>query len=495
MPRFPANGAVPSGAAQRIFTNTVYLLAADIANKLLALAFFVIAARHLGVERFGVLSYAIAYVTTLGVFADLGLALYVTREVARRRGDAGQIVGDAITLRTSASVLVGMLVALSVFVVGLHTEARGIVAICSVLVVANGLFLLLAGVFQGFERNVYTALSRIVQTGLLVLGALLLMRLSPRTDYFTWLFVGTALASAVTAYLLMVRRVVRPVLRFDWRSSLAMLRSALPMGISAVLVTAYYWNGSVWLAAFAGERAVGVFAAPQRLVFGIAALGMAFSGAMYPHMARVQAEGGQRLVAVLGRALRYVSLLAIPVAILGAVLATEAVELVYGRDYAESALVFRLLVVWGCFVFFNSLLSNYYYSADRARFATAQAGVSLCVNVVANILLIPRFGALGAAMALAGAELVGTAWFVCGVAREWSRSDHRTLAVGIAKCLVAAVGAALLGRIGALLGAPIALAVAAVCYFVLVLLLGAVSREDIELIKAMLVRRRRTDCA
>ena len=490
--RFPGLGVgihQHQGASRRILANTFYLLAAEVTSKLLSLGFFVIAARHMGVELFGVFSFAVAYVTVFGVLADLGLALYVAREVARRPGDAGILVGNAVILRFSASVAVAVLIVLSGFVAGFPAETRGVLAIFSILVVVNGLFLLMTGVFQGFERNYFTALGRVVQTIMLLVGAVILLRFPPRIGPFSWLFAGAAAVSAAVTYVVMVARVVRPALHWRPGALLGMLRSALPMGISAVLVTAYYWNGSALLASMAGERAVGVFAAPHRLVMGMAVLGMAFSGAMYPHMSRVFSEGRERLPGILGRALHYMSLTAVPLAILGVMMAAEAIGVVYGADYAESAPVLRVLALWGCGTYYNSLLANYYYSVNRARFATAQAAVSLAVNVAANFLLIPRYGALGAALALAGAEFAGTVWLTAGAVREWSLTDRRRLSRGAARCLAAALIAGVLGRAAALINAPVALAVACLSYLLFLIVLGGVSREDSLSLKALLTQR------
>jgi O-antigen/teichoic acid export membrane protein len=55
----------------------------------------------------------------------------------------------------------------------------------------------------------------------------------------------------------------------------------------------------------------------------------------------------------------------------------------------------------------NLLLSNYFLATNRPAVVTIQAGVSLGICVLGNILLIPSLGAVGAAVAIVSAEAAG----------------------------------------------------------------------------------------
>ena len=78
----------PAHVARRVAKNAVYLAFADVTSKILGFVFYLLAARGLGVEKFGVLSFALAFVTMLGVLTDLGLGAVTAREIARNPGVA-----------------------------------------------------------------------------------------------------------------------------------------------------------------------------------------------------------------------------------------------------------------------------------------------------------------------------------------------------------------------------------------------------------------------
>jgi len=66
---------------QRIAKNTGVLLVSQIASYILGFFFVMYTARYLGAAGFGILSFALAFTSILGVFADLGLRQLTVRKM------------------------------------------------------------------------------------------------------------------------------------------------------------------------------------------------------------------------------------------------------------------------------------------------------------------------------------------------------------------------------------------------------------------------------
>ena len=75
---------------QRIAKNTGVLLASQVVSYIIGFFFVMYTARYLGVEGFGILSFALAFTGIFGVFTDLGLHQLTVREVARDKSLAGR---------------------------------------------------------------------------------------------------------------------------------------------------------------------------------------------------------------------------------------------------------------------------------------------------------------------------------------------------------------------------------------------------------------------
>lgn len=483
-PGSPPNRELPHSHSRRVAGNAAYLALADIANKVLMFFFFVLAARHLGVEKFGAFSFALAFVTMFAVLADLGLGAYTAREVARDGSVANRLFANALSTKVFVSLLlVVSLGVISVFV-GFDAARASLIRVSSLFILASSVVLFCGAVFQGFERMVYTALVRVVQTILLLTGAVLLSRGSADPVRYAWLYSGCGLAAAVLALALSTRFVaVRLNVKVaDW---VRMLKGSLPMGLAAVFAVLYYWNGTALLALVRGDAAAGVFNAAFRLSQGVVFAAFAFSGAIYPVMSRASLGESARLGAILTKSLRYMVILAVPLGVIGSVLAGDIVRLLYGSEYAGAAVVLMVLVWWASSVCLNSVLAQFFYSSNRAGVVTAQTASSLGVCVLTNLLLIPRFGALGAAVALVAAEAIGLTFLL--VAQ--SRTPHRARLLGVVSVLVRASLAATLAAAGGWFGArlhPIAgVLVAALLYVPILIAFRGLKREDLALLQVL----------
>ena len=77
-----------------------------------------------------------------------------------------------------------------------------------------------------------------------------------------------------------------------------------------------------------------------------------------------------------------------------------------GREYAGAAPVLQVLIFVLLPIFLDFPIGSLLNASGRQSTKTAIMGATMVINVVLNILLIPRFGILGAALA-------GLACFIC----------------------------------------------------------------------------------
>jgi len=476
----------PTRATRRVARNAAYLALADAASKVMVFLFHVLAARRLGVERYGVLSFAMAFTTMLGVITDLGLGTIATREVARDPERARSQVSSALTIRLVASVFVIGAIAILVNLLGYPKTTIRIVYICSAFVLANAVATLFCAVFQGYERMELLTLNRTAQTAVLVIGALLLSRGVAAAEKYAFLYVVSGVAAVALAVTSAASLLGRLELSFSFELWRRVLRASVPIGLATVFTMFYYWAGTTVLSKMAGDAAVGTYSAAFRVANGLAFMGFAFSGAVYPLFSRLVARSAERLTRAVELSVRFMFMLVLPVAAFGSVFAAQVLLLLYGPAYNGAVAVLRLLASWGAIASMNSLLSNYLVSGGRSGVVTVQTGVSLAINLCLNLVLIPVFGALGAAMAIAASEAAGLVLLVVAHShlpthgRAWAVLDGvpRVL-VALAIAFVAAVGVARWNWVAGL-GAGVSV------YVLLLFVFGAISREDMRMLRPLL---------
>jgi O-antigen/teichoic acid export membrane protein len=474
----------PTRATRRVAKNTAYLALADIANKTMSFFFYMLAARHLGAGKFGILSFGLAFVTMLGVLTDLGLGTVTAREIARNPAVAQQQANVALSIKLVASVLAIILIGALVNLMGYPRTTVRVVYVLSFFVFANAISTYYCSVFQGFERMELVALTRLAQTAMLVTGAVLLARGGAVVERYAFLYAGAGLTSVLVAGT-MATSLVKPGLSFVPREWLKLLRPSAPVGLAVMFTMFYYWNGTTLLSRLRGDEAVGNYSAALRLVIGLAFAGFAFSGAVYPLFSRLFARDPARSARALEQSLRYVIMVVLPVAAFGAVFARPLISLLYGGGYAGAAPLLRILGWWGVCASLNSLLSNYFICAGRPGTVAGQTALALGANLVLNFVLIPAMGAVGAAVSIVAAEamslVVLAVLHLRAPAHVQARSFLGSTLRIVTALAVAVIVAMLVSRWSLPVGLPIGLAV----YVLLLLAVGGVGRNDLKTLRSL----------
>ncbi|MBN2464193.1 flippase [candidate division WOR-3 bacterium] len=478
----------PTQASRRVARNTTYLALADGANKAMLFVFNMVAARHLGVTKFGVLSFALAFVTMLAVFTDMGLGAVSARDIARDPRSARRLVSNSLAMKLLASLVVILLIGVLVNLLGYPRTTVLVVYICSIFVLESAITSYYCWVFQGFERMELAALTRITQTAVLVVGALLLSRNSARVESYALLYVGAGLLSVLLAGTVASKWLITPRLSFSPKAWWELLRRSSPIGLTVMCTMFYYWNGTTFLSKLGGNEAVGNYSAAFRLAMGLAFGGFAFSGAVFPLLSRLFVADRQRLSQAMELALRYMSLLALPLAAFGSALSPQITSVVFGSGYEGSAAVLRVVAWWASLACLNSLLSNYLMGADKASVVTAQAGISLGVNIVGNVLLIPRWGAVGAAASIVCAEAVGCVCLFAQQLRTPEGVRFPQYAKVLLRLMTALVPAVIVILAVVRWNLPAAVGLAVAVYAVMLVATRGIGRGDFAFLSAVLKR-------
>jgi len=76
--------------------NTTYYTAALVFQKILAFVYFAFLARGLGVEDLGKYAFAFSFTTLFSVFVDVGMSSVLTREIAKDRSRAKEVLSNLL---------------------------------------------------------------------------------------------------------------------------------------------------------------------------------------------------------------------------------------------------------------------------------------------------------------------------------------------------------------------------------------------------------------
>jgi O-antigen/teichoic acid export membrane protein len=422
---------------KRIARNAIALLLAYVLPRVFTIGSVVVAARTLGAQDFGSYGTAAAFAVVLSILASLGMLPLLVRDIARDPAAAPRLLKAAHVVKSVAGVL--MLVALVALaeVMGYSPEVRS-----SAVLLGLGYWLAsyadnLNAYFQGVER-MHVCMEASAGFGLVsgALGALLVVL----TRSIVWFSVAFAVGHAASLIWLIIRlpREVR------WSGSPSvpeitrLTRAMLPFTAAFVALTVHYKVDVLILDQLRSAVEVGLYTAAYKFVDIFHALVLVGVAAIFPRLSRstldpVAGTPPERGRYAAARAAELVLLCAVPVAGSLWLLRGPAIDLLFGSEYAGSERLIALLAPALPALALN-LYSGYVLGAvRRIGWMAALYATSLLVKVGMQMVLVPRWGAVGTAAVVLTVETavaIAFCFVLERVAGAAPRARPLTLAVG-----------------------------------------------------------------
>jgi len=278
---------------------------------------------------------------------------------------------------------------------------------------------------------------------------------------------------------------LRPV----WPSWRALIKEAMPFAISWAFITVYFRIDSVLLNLFKGSTDVGLYGSCYRLFEAFVLFSVAYRSVLFPVMARAADGPAESLGVLCRKSFRLHLMFTVGVAVFMTFEAKQVIGVLLGPAYvaAAPALVILMWALPGAFMA-GTLL--HLLAAQRRQSVSARAmAITALFNVMANLVLIPRFSLVGAAATTVASELLSfTLMFLA-----FSRTVPGIGLFGVARAPLVAgaiAGGALVllsplnpgGAAGLALMAILAMS----AYVLALVALGALGRQDFELVQAVL---------
>jgi O-antigen/teichoic acid export membrane protein len=424
------------------------MLVSSGAGKVAGFVFVAVVARGLGATDYGYFNFAISFVPLFLMFGSWGIGIMVTSDVARDRGRLSEVFASGFVLRVGLG-FVGLLLALAAAPLLVH----GATAFLTVAIVGLALFLdeisgYLGNVFKAFEQMRYMSLvtltNRVASTVLAVVAILLGQGLIVVAATYLLGSLGALAFATVT-----LRRRFPPIRMADRRVPVMrqLLGSGALLGAASILNMALFRIDTVLLQAFRGAAAVGLYGVAYRFIDSFLFVAWGVTNASLPRIARA-ATGAARARALEVTAAVMLAFY-VPLAVLSLFCSRWMVVTLFSERYAAAAPAVPWLTSAALPYALAYVARVSAIVAGRRRAILAIATFGLAANVAVNLVVIPRYGFVGAAVTTFVSEVIDALLLVALVVTADGRLlVSRIVAVPFAAGGVAAVALAASGLRG-----------------------------------------------
>jgi len=376
------------------------------ATKFTALPFFfvlnIVLTRMLGPELWGSWTYFFSFFTILYLLALFGVKSS-QKYVAQFAGSDQLkfVLADSLKLRLILSSLFAAFVGLMGFVIPPmigRPEFQSLFFVSTVLIFLSGFSEYFKGVFTGLHRVKFNFFITATEFSMKLLCVVLFLYWSLNLENIILGYALAVFAATGLGFYLMTRFDVSQTGERASNYLKEIFEYSLPLFVISLGFTVATEVDTIMLGLLSNDLEVGDYGIAKQLIIKMPHISYALAMGTMPLFAKITAENLPERKLLFSRVLKLNALIFIPGSILMAVLAPYYIPLLYGVEYMGAVLPIQILAVYVLIfttsVFFNQFLDYQHRAKQRAR----NLMLSLFLNIGLNYLLIPEYGAIGAAI-------------------------------------------------------------------------------------------------
>ena len=399
--------------AMRYLKNTSWLFGEKILRMSIGLFVSIWVTRYLGPEQFGMLSYAQSFVAFFSFFATLGLDNIVIKELVntsdtRRKN---RIIGTAFYLK-----LLGAFISIALLSIAVYFELNSVDTSVYLFIIIS------ATVFQSFNvidfyfqseilskyvvySNVITlVISSVIKIYLIMQGATL------EAFVYVVLFDSFVLAAGLIYFY-----TTQKLNMFEWcfhiNEAVALLKKSWLLIFSGLVVVIYMKIDQVMLQNMLGSFAVGEYSAAARLSEICYFIPVIISSSLFPAVINAKNISKELYLKRMQQLYDFLVWVAILIAIPMSFVSQQVITLLYGDAFKGAGDVLMIHIWSAVFVFLGVASSKWFIVEGLQRYSFYRTFTGAFINIILNLILIPKFGIYGAAIATLLSQFIASYLF------------------------------------------------------------------------------------
>ena len=351
---------------------------------------------------FGVLSFSFLF----NILPDLGITQFNTRNIAMHT----HLLKKHVPALLGTKLVLGLVYFGFVAVLGLAIGYRGLLLELLFWLGINQFLISLINYFRSNLAGLHlfkqdSMISVLDRSIMMIICSVLLWGGVTNGEFqirwFVWLQTAAYGLTAVVAFILVLRKSGRLSIRFNWPFSLMIIRKSLPFAVLFVLMSFYSRTDSVMLERLLdnGAEETGIYAQSYRLLDAVNMFALLFASLLLPIFAR-QIKERLNVAPLVNLAYRLLFAISVTVAVSCFFYADDLMGAIYqDKTYLDTPAVFAILMfgfiaMSTTYVFGTLLTAN-----GSLKALNLMAAITAVLNIGLNFVVIPRYGALGAAIA------------------------------------------------------------------------------------------------
>ena len=367
----------------------------------LGISFFIGAyiARYLGPSNYGLISYVISFVGLFGFLTSFGIDGIVNREIINNHDKKDEIIGSSFYIKIIGSLLA----IICVFIISLFTTkdifTLGLIWLYSLNFIPQA-FNIIEIYFQSQVLSKNVVKSQILSNIVSVVLKILLVIFGKGIFWLVVIYIIET--SAYALFLLFSFRKFGNHIkkwRFNFNVAKSLLKDSWPLMLSSIAVAIYMDIDQVMIKNMLGNEQSGIYAVAVKLSEVWYFIPMIICTSLSPSIIKAFSISKELFENRMKKLYFSMFWISFTIAAFTTTFSHLIIKILFGNSYLGSIPTLQIYVWAGIAVFLGVALGQYLLATNLTKISFYSTILGAVTNVILNIILIPKIGINGAAIA------------------------------------------------------------------------------------------------
>ncbi|MBR7132117.1 MAG: flippase [Clostridia bacterium] len=389
---------MPQIKSKQVFKNAKWIIICKIAQSIIQLVIGMISARYLGPSNYGLINYAASITAFFLPIMKLGLDATLVHELLEKPEKEGETIGTAVLLNILSSILcIGSVTAISFIANPSETET---VIVC-ILYSTSIFFAALEMVQYWFQYKLLSKYSSLTMLGAYIIVSAYKIYLLVTGKSIFWFAMSHSVEYGIIGIILITIYLKKGTQFFSFsiKRAGALLRRSKSYIIAALMVVIFQNTDHIMLTVMSGKSENGFYSAAVTCASVVQFVYVAIMDSFRPLI--LSSKKGDTAVYEknLSRLYGIIIYLSFAQSVVFTIFAKLIIYILYGTEYMAAVPVLQILTWFCAFSFMGTIRNIWLLAEEKQKYLPAINLSGVIFNILLNALMIPLWGACGAALA------------------------------------------------------------------------------------------------
>ncbi len=360
--------------------------------------------RYLGVDGFGQLNFVLSFIGVFIIFGDLGINKLTLREVSKDNKLAKKYFNKLFLFKILLVFVLSFILVVVSFIIDKPLIVKQVLLL-SILYLGFSLLSRFCLIFlQAFQKLKYKSIYDVLTKFVYVVFVLLFIYLNLGIKGVVYAHILMAVVGFVYV-LFSLKKYISLNLKKDALFVKQTLLKAWPFALGSLFTNVYFYFDTILISFIHGEYLVGLYSIGytlHRFLLGILSI---FTVSFFPVLAKYAYKKNLNKVTSL---FTYVVVsFSVPLCFGGIFLAKEIINFAFGSAYINGIIPFNIILIFFLIASTNIVFIYLLYIRNYEKYVLKLRIYATILNIVLNLLIIPSYGIVGAAITTVFCE-----WFL-----------------------------------------------------------------------------------